>query len=303
MKVYVYASSYDENSGGAIVLHRLCHIINNISGYSSYLIPRNCASNRRIWTRIKIKFSKFNTNPSWNTPIHRGKIIDDDSVVIYPEVINGNPIGAKNVVRWLLHQPGYFSGEIKYSNTELYFKFNSAINEFIFSGSLTSENHLKVVYYPIDIYQEDLSVQKDIDVCYMVRKGNYKQPIHDDNAICVDGLSHRQIANIFKRTKRFISYDDYTAYSIFASLCGCESIVVPDGKKTIEEWYPCISDRYGIAYGLEPEQLEWAKNTRYKVQEHIELEHEKVIERVKVCLLEMQEYFGLSKLSTKSVIT
>lgn len=38
MNIYIYASSYDENSGGSVVLHRLCHIINKHSSHSAYLV-------------------------------------------------------------------------------------------------------------------------------------------------------------------------------------------------------------------------------------------------------------------------
>ncbi|WP_143413734.1 hypothetical protein [Haemophilus paracuniculus] len=125
----------------------------------------------------------------------------------------------------------------------------------------------------------------------MVRKGTNKPFIHPENSICVDNLSHEQIATIFRCSKRFICYDDYTAYSIFAILCGCESIVVPAEGVPIEQWYPDEKDRYGIAYGLNDAQLDWARETRHNVIERIESEHKKSEENVKEFIKELERYF------------
>jgi hypothetical protein len=55
-------------------------------------------------------------DPRLNTPwIHTGTIsahpsLLDRSIVIYPEIVAGNPLRARNVVRYLLNKPGYFTG-------------------------------------------------------------------------------------------------------------------------------------------------------------------------------------------------
>jgi hypothetical protein len=60
----------------------------------------------------------------------------------------------------------------------------------------------------------------------------------------------------------FISYDMHTAYSLFASLCGCDSVVVPRAGMSKEQWKvgKDKSDLDGIAYGYE--DIERARQTR-----------------------------------------
>ena len=216
--------------------------------------------------------------------------------MIYPEVVKGNPLGIRHVVRWLLHQPGFHTSQIHYGKNELYFKFNSAINDFQRESCTLAQHEMKVIYYPIDTYA-NRGLSRDIDCCYMVRKGTDKPQMHPTDAVCLDGKSHTEIAAIFNRARQFICYDDYTAYSLFAVLSGCESIVVPGEDVSLEDWYPNISDRYGLAYGFSEDQRVWATQTKDKVFEHILNEHKKVECCVAQCLTEIADFFQLDYLS------
>lgn len=299
MEFFIYANSYDPNSGGTIVLHRLCHLINQVTPHSAYLVPfgyplKGWKKVRRFLRGELIRPRHFRLHPDWNTPVWHKTAIPHDAFAVYPEITNGNPMNSAKVIRWLLHQPGFHTGKIEYGPNELYFKFNSAIHDFSYKNSTLSQNELKVVYYPIDIYCEakENRQMRDIESCHMIRKGGDKQMIHPQESVALDGKSHQEIADIFRRTKRFICYDDYTAYSIFAVLCGCESVVVPGENVSLEKWYPNESDRYGIAYGISEEQLAWADKTKHKVLEHILAEHEKTEERVKICINEIVSFFA-----------
>lgn len=304
MKVLVYAPGYDSKNGGVVVLHRLVHLINTETNHQAFLVPESYDLVQRskgfvlsLGQRIKHlkKVQRYTTKDSWETPViaNPSKQDIEQSIVIYPEIIKGNPLFAPRVIRWLLHQPGHFSGEIGYGQNELIFKFNSAIKDFTVQGSKTSNNELKVIYYPIDLYNLDgaLAENERTLTCHAIRKGKHKPTIHPEDSILIDSLSHEEVAKLFKQAKRFICYDDYTAYSIFATLCGCTSIVVPDSGVVIEQWYPKKSDRYGIAYGFDDEQLEWCKQTSHLVKEHIDREHLRSVDCVKVCLSEAEDYF------------
>lgn len=179
---------------------------------------------------------------------------------------------------------------IFYGKNELYFKFNSAIEDFHFHGSVTSSNELKVIHYPLEHYNLEGVASERVGAAYCLRKGRNKKIVHDvTDSILIDGKSHAEVACIFKKVKIFISYDTYTAYSIFAVLCGCQSVVIPDEGVSIDEWYPNESDRFGIAYGFQ--NIEEASKTACLVREHVQREEGKVKDNVAIFAEEAIRYF------------
>ena len=271
--------SYNENSGGIVVLHKLCDQLNRL-GYEAYVMPYRYSYyfSRYNFFSECFKFLKwsvrnwlkpFKINKSFITPIFpKFRRITDEYIAVYPEVVFGNPLRAKNVVRWLLHQPGYHEGVFYYLPGELIYKFNSAISDFEYPGSFTSKKLLKVIHYPKEIYYPPLNDKRRSGTAYCIRKGKGKTFVKDHkHDVLIDRLDHNQVANVFRKSKYFISYDEHTAYSIFAVLCGCISVVVPGEGVDIETWYPSEEDRYGIAYGLN--DLDRAKATSGLVKKHI----------------------------------
>ena len=105
-------------------------------------------------------------------------------------------------------------------------------------------------------------------VCYIVRKGHEKPRLpatETSDAICIDGMSHEEVNDVFNRCDTFYSYDEATMYSQFAALCGCTSIIVPGFYDSQEAW---IADhdigRYGVAYG--ESNIAHARATRHLVE-------------------------------------
>lgn len=316
MKFLIVAPSYNENSGGIVVLHKLCHVLNEI-GYDAYLYPiqheRNLRPNylmirdiaSQIKFEIKRRVKKFLVCEIFNTPVLKSVRSADinEFIVVYPEVVSGNPLGAKFVVRWLLHQPGFHTGNVNYYAGELYYKFNSAIKDFYICGSKLSQNELKVIHYPLEIYNENGAAEVRSGAAYCIRKGRGKRIQHDLNeSVLIDGKSHSEIAEIFKNCRMFVSYDTYTAYSLFAVLCGAKSIVIPDEGVGIDEWYPDPHDRNGIAYGFEQAELNRAQNTSHLVLERIRQEESSVVDRVSVFAQEAVNFFESRSLGNNTVI-
>ncbi len=306
MKFIIFAPGYDPDIGGVIVLHKLCHVLNSL-GYECKLYPYynsdlidkgNFVKPILSATKSLIKslIRKYKTNPSFDTPLfkQRKNSISDEYVVIYPEIVHGNPLGAKNVVRWLLHKPGFHTGNVYYGSGELYFDFNSFAGDFCFPGSKVSENRLFITHMPIEIYnlKDVLSPEDREGTAYCLRKGKDKPIRHDlENSVLIDNKSHHEIAEIFKRVKTFISYDSHTAYSVFAALCGADVIVVPDEGVSKEQWYPEESQRYGLAYGFSSDEIAWARDTRGKLLDEILKKEHEISHVVSRFVNEVEHYF------------
>jgi hypothetical protein len=290
-KFLIVTPDFQEISGGTVVLHKLCDLLNNL-GYSSYLYPLINPRSYYYGKRLSVLLGgihddlrlfsllflrKFRTNSKYNTPLLKSfRPVRDSNewIVIYPETVNGNPLEGKNIVRWFLHHPGFHTKQVFYGAGELYYRFNDAVHTIKIEGSTTADDYLKVISYPVEYYNMQEVSEERKGTAYCIRKGKGKKIVHDlDDSILIDGMSHSETAAVFKKVKRFISYDTYTAYSIFAILCGCESVVVPDDGVSEEQWYPNEEDRYGIAYGFD--RLEWALSTKLRQVSRVTTEHEK----------------------------
>lgn len=312
-KYVIFSPAFDQNSGGIVCLHKLCHHINNLgheayllSYFNTYLINHLIAPNilfRLIFNYLKYYLTPYKLHKDWKCKkisLNQFKEIDpDDVIVVYPEITLGNPLNAKHIVRWLLHNPGYHSKKIFYGPNELYFRFNSAIKYFTYLNSKCSSDFLKIVSYPIDMYiNKSKNIKKTDKIAYCIRKGKNKKIIHDlTNSILIDDLSHDEVANVFAQCSIFISYDTYTAYSLFAAISGCISVVIPDDNISIEEWYPDPSDRLGIAYGMSEEQINHSINTREYVLERLKEEEALSELDSKRFIIQTQNYFKNEKYS------
>lgn len=258
----IYGPHYDDNSGGSIALYKLCRVLTEL-GHDAKIWH---------WTRphphesrlINGKYStyfnygahvKLEDDPHFFTYKDAALEDVDDSIVVYPEIVEGNPLGAERVVRWLLNKPGVVFGSAAFGLDEVTFYFDEPFLPDTWEADPMRK--LKVIEWKWDVYTKTNYGHRE-GTCYMVRKGDaLPLTYHPDDAIQVDGLSHRELAEVFNRCERFISYDHVTAYSLYAALCGCDSIVVPRDDVNAEEWRESFP--FGVAYGFE--DLDRARRT------------------------------------------
>jgi hypothetical protein len=251
----IFTPEYNDDVGGVIALHRLCDLLNGL-GHRARLWPkkrplfdrlRPFRSGTRL-LRYALKQRPFRTFDGFDTPLATPRDLCD-AIVVYPEVIAGNPLRARRVVRWFLHKPGFHSGRVDYGRDELYFFFQHSFNDS--SINPNGSNLLQVYFIRDDIYQQRNFGGRS-GYCHILRKGRGRPPAHDiENSILIDGLSHTEAADVFNRCEYCVSYDLYTMYSQFAALCGCTSVVVPEPGLSKAEWHPNPEEHHGLAYGFD----------------------------------------------------
>jgi hypothetical protein len=170
------------------------------------------------------------------------------AIVVYPEIVDGNPLAGKRVVRWFLHKPGYLTGSVNYGKDDLFFYFIESFNDPSINPHSANRLALRWIH---DAYFDRGTMRREAS-CYLLRKGAGRPLVHDlTGSIQIDSLSHQEKAEQFNTKRRFYSYDLYTMYSVYAALCGCISIVVPEPGLSRDDWLRDELLCNGVAYGEE----------------------------------------------------
>jgi hypothetical protein len=90
---YIWSPDYTHMHSGVRCLYLLCHHLNRL-GYEAYITGRHAP------TELLICYADHGLIAQ-----KRQEGIDD--IVIYPEIVGGNPLGGRKVVRYLLNKPGF----------------------------------------------------------------------------------------------------------------------------------------------------------------------------------------------------
>lgn len=264
MNFVIYApGDYTPNGGGCIALHKLAHNIASL-GEKSYIMT-----------------SKKNPDYLGEQVTEQQAIeLCKDGIAIYPEVTCGNPFKAQKVMRWILYYVRNYGEHGLFGATDLIYKFAPIYtlrNEQPVHGELRAmELQLKYFY---DKGQERSGS------CFLFKKTRPNGIVHPEGSIMLDSYytmngedGMKWLSQIFNTCKTFYSYDNASWLSNMATLCGCTSIVIPDGTTTKEQWkekFPYF--KYGIAYGLD--DLQHAESTKHLVKGLLEeLEKETILQ-------------------------
>jgi hypothetical protein len=256
--IYLHMTQYDETDGGTVVQYYLAKLLDEMG------------QQVRLFTIRQIE------NPLFNN-FYDNDLNLDNTVVVYCEGINGNPMKAKNVVRWMLSELG--------KNVPISYLNNWGKNELVYyfnSESKISENKDKIgtIYkYLTTLYLnpniKNFNKNKS-NYCHTLRKCHYHKNIkyiHPSNSFQIPyKIKQNEFINLFNKYKYFISYDPLTFLINIATLCGCVTIVYPINgvdkiswlKRTaIIEYFDSIKkyELYGVAYGNSPNEIKFAIST------------------------------------------
>jgi hypothetical protein len=206
VKYLIWSPNYDHKSGGVRALHKFCHLLNE-SGCEAYITG--------------------NPNPEWNEKLYTGLADEDNPIVVYPEIVPGNPLNARKVVRWVLNTPGYLAGEVHYHPSELLFTWDRRFLD------LPKDRILKVKNIEDGLFVNK-GGKRTMD-CFWMGKGLKRSPY----LAFTDGMleitaewpqQRTELAKLFNKVKTFYTYDDCTQLSLEASLCGCKVVLLPENN-------------------------------------------------------------------------
>jgi hypothetical protein len=200
----------------------------------------------------------------------------ENTLVIYGETVEGNPLGAKYIVRWIL-APLYI-----HARNDIYTTWNKNDLVYFFNNELKlNDKPQNIVKFLTTIYINPNLQNRGLPrsgSCHTFRKSNMHNNInfiHSSDSYIIHNESQDELIQIFNDREIFISYDPLTFLTIIAALCGCISIVYKVDGLSKEEWIENTAiakylkfknePLYGIAYGLE--EVEFAKQTVHLVKQ------------------------------------
>ena len=195
---HIHAPPYTHASGGVVVLHRLCHKLRQLG--------------------VDAAVGTIDLNPLWDTP-HRPDPLPG-SIVVYPEINAGNPLGAECVVRYVLYFPGALGGDVTYDASELVVTYRGVY----------CPGAPVVAISCIDETRFHSRDPKTCDVVYLHKGGAEGAPMPRGALVMTDGWpKHRALsAALLRSARRLYSYDVHTAVTLEARMCGAE-VYTPRG--------------------------------------------------------------------------
>lgn len=251
---YIVSAPYTRFSAGTKVLHLVCHALNSI-GESAFI-----ASER--------------TDPDLLTPVLTNQVVDHHfeqgrtPIVVYPEVVEGDPLYAPLVVRYILNFPGLLGGDHSYDPREICFGYSAALLE---GQAATYKNN--ILFLPASdpmIFTPPPAGTSREGSCFYA--GKYRH-IHGGqlmeitrNSVEIHGLlgdgprqTPEELADLFRKSQVFYCYEN-TALAIEAALCGCPVVMIPNEYFTHKIGVELLGDD-GVAWGTDPQELERARAT------------------------------------------
>jgi len=223
MKILIYSFDYNWRVGGIVVLNKLAQVLAE-QGHDIYILcgeAKSSSKAKAIDMKEALEIAK-----------------DNNTVVIYPEVIFGNPLMAKKVGRWILYFPGVNGGDKTFDESEYIFTYNT---EFVMDTEFAAATEIQIVETMVDNFF-DLGLERTKDVI-LVKKGNknlrsrrrtYLKPMEkmlykpeSADKIITESSNVTDYNLQLNKIRYFISYDNHSYHSVLASLAGCVSVIIP----------------------------------------------------------------------------
>jgi hypothetical protein len=260
-KIIIFTPEYREWTGGIIVLHKLGSILQSL-GWPVAFAPHG---SNEFWSPYEIPVASYTSK---------------DSIVVYPESAQGNPLGASKIVSYYLGKANPRGGfQLFYS------KKWASINGQPNADVLFLSDSKKEIF-------KDKG-EKRIGDCFTCRKNKQPDFIHHPGAFEIPrGMRNERLAEVFNSHERFICYDFNSFLNFQAALCGCDSIVAEEPGKTKEFFASGFPDgkAYGIAYG--EEDIGRANLTRFKLRDYFNAIEQAQVERTRVMFEKIERNFN-----------
>jgi len=179
---------------------------------------------------------------------------DKNFIGIYPEIVVGNPMEAKTVVRYLLNEPGVMTNGIEPSPTT----FDPSDKLYVFSELFNTvgadeEHKLFLPILDTHLFKDERRRERPYK-CVFVGKGQ-DLGLHPKDCLQVDrnlAQDQKHLADFLNDCEVMYAYDPVSAMYEIARLCGVR-IVLFNPKYSKEEFSKYEPGMDGISWGKDEE--------------------------------------------------
>lgn len=145
-----------------------------------------------------------------------------NDIVIYPEIVCGNPLQFQNVVRYVLYYPGENGGTEKYYEGEQIFTWSSAYYADVPVLFLSGIDRKLFC---------DEKLQKTQNCYFVHKRGKWKEVSELEGCVEINMSypeTRTELAQLLKTTDILYSYDDCSALLEEARLCGAKVKIIEE---------------------------------------------------------------------------
>ena len=149
---------FDINCGGIVVIHNFVKLINQLNNPNIYA---------KLFIFNNTKYKNIFCNDFENI-----YDVNDNTIVIYPEIVSGNPLNAKNIIRWILLDLGIdmpLNHYENWGNKDAFIKYIKKNN--LHKGTERTLNGLKLDKLKDIILKEDTGNEKVFSFKKILGKG------------------------------------------------------------------------------------------------------------------------------------
>lgn len=282
--------------GGSIVLYELCDLLNELGiDAKIFLAEGGISAGRKkyfFWIKWFINIIKNPRKYFLNERKIRRKYLPfynrNNTIVIYPEIVFGNVLFAKNVVRYYLYYDRYQAFDNAYGKNDLFICYRKQFNN---HEKNPQEYELNIRSFDDNLYRQTNFGERS-GVCYIFHKGKKRSDLPQKlDGLLLDDMNEESKVKILNECKYCYIYDTQTLYAQIAAWCGCIPIVVCEKGKNVDDYLKDGDTRFGIAYNDNKEEIDYAIKTRPQLIEEIKQTKKRNIEAVKMFIKLLKEKF------------
>lgn len=214
-KFLIVTPAYTGKSAGIVVMHQLCHDLNAL-GYPAAIVLSDVKdvtySNNSKYFGPNLNYYALNGEAELQKFIQEG-------IVVYPEIVKGNPLNAQKVVRYILNTEGFVAQN----------QMHESPHDFILSYSpvYRKDPHAfltKIPYNPLFNAENTLpALERTLDVTYVGKGNTYGECFTVPNSLEVTRIypkAKQELALVLRNTRYFFTWDYRSAVITEAILCG-----------------------------------------------------------------------------------